>query len=248
MPFYAFRLDQMRVLQIRSNDLDDDVVTFTVFINNVDRGHRAGFFPSLAQGAVQPLNWLFGPFEVAQNDLVALVYSGTNTSDSQLDFSQQDVIEVKILNAIASGVVGALGGAVGSAVGTVLGLIGDPVGKFLGFSPPQHCNGLVFSNAVEFTGGGLDHLVFQGGQGGPPPNHSEKHFTHTLTDETTHDSSACGDVAQTEVTLSVLQVQSASVRDCVSRRFPSAPFLAEPLRRATRSNASSLRSLIGLRP
>ena len=99
MPFYAFRLDQIKILQTRAKSLDDDVVTFTVFVNNVDRGHQASFFPACSPGAVlgSRLGWIFGPFELALNDLVAVVYSGTNTSDSQLNFSQQDQIEVKIL-------------------------------------------------------------------------------------------------------------------------------------------------------
>ena len=90
---------------------DNDVVTFSIFVNHADRGHGAGFFPDLAAGSVTPaaavtpgsrvsmgVDWIVGPLELAQNDLVSIVYSGSNTSDSELtlETAQQDQIELKI--------------------------------------------------------------------------------------------------------------------------------------------------------
>jgi hypothetical protein len=248
MPFYAFRFDEIKVLETRAKILDDDVITFNVFVNNIERGRHARFFPSLDAGTVVHPGWIIGPFELAPNDAVAVVYSGTNTSDNQLDSTQQDQIEIKILDTITTAAVGAIGGPIGSVIGSVLGLIGDPVGKFLGFEPTGPCNGPLFFKSLQFTGGGLRDIPFQQGNGflDTLPGATESHFSETLTGEATH-STACGDTPRTEVTVSVLQMLSISVRDCVVRRFPSADFLVEGLRRATGSNASSLRSLIGLR-
>ena len=52
MAFYAFRLDKIHVLNPRGKIGDDDVVTFNVFVNQIDRGHGAGFFTDLTAGAV----------------------------------------------------------------------------------------------------------------------------------------------------------------------------------------------------
>src|SRR5919197_3150301 len=109
MPFYAFRLDSVHVLNPRGKIPDNDVVTFSVFVNQIDRGHGAGFFPALAAGAVIPAtavtpntrsgmsnDWIVGPLEIAPGDLIHVIYTGFNTSDSELDLSGQAEIEIKI--------------------------------------------------------------------------------------------------------------------------------------------------------
>ena len=125
--------------------------------------------------------------------------------------------------------------------------IGDPVGKFLGFAPQGPCNGLVFSDTVEFTGAGLATLPFLPDSSFHSlPQATAASFTRPYDDSATHDSSVCGEIAHTEITFSVLQVPSVSVRHNAGRLFPAAK-LSDGLRHATGSKASSLRSLLGLR-
>src|SRR6516162_8065517 len=156
MSFYMFRLERIHPITIRGRIPDDDIITFTVLVNQLERGRGAALFPDIGAGgsfspsAVPPGNgrnidpeWNIGPFEIAPGDLVAVTYTGTNTSDDHnitLDTALQDKIEIKILDTIvttaAGGVGGLVGGEVGSLVGSViggiLGVIGDPVGTILG--------------------------------------------------------------------------------------------------------------------
>jgi hypothetical protein len=261
MPFYAFRLDTIHVLNPRGKIPDDDVVTFNVFVNQIDRGHGTGFFTDLGAGsvigaaAVTPNNrlnmgvdWIVGPLELAPTDGVSIVYSGMNTSDNDnisLDTQQQDQIELGILNAILTGAVGAIPIA-GPAIAGVLGAIGDPVGKFLGYSPQGPCNGLVFSDSVQLTGGGLATLPYQPDTSFQPlPPATAASFTRAYDDSATHNDAVCGEVAHTQITFSVLQLPWVSVRGMAQRLFPAAN-LTQGLRHATGSTASSLRALIGL--
>ncbi len=266
MPFYAFRFDAIKCNNPRGKlPCDNDVVTFSVFVNQIDRGHGANFFVMCGGETVNPgrliapnnragamgTDWIVGPLELVPDDLVSIVYSGTNTSDSQLtlETQQQDQIEIKILDTIYTAAAGAIiGGPIGSAISAVLGAIGDPVGKLLNVSPQGPCNGLVFSDAVQFTGAGLASQSFQpsGSLLVTLPQATEAAFTRSYTDETTHDTSVCGKIAHTDITFSVLQLPSASVRSCASHLFPTVK-LSDGLRHATGSNAASLRSLIGLR-
>jgi hypothetical protein len=231
MTFYAFRLELINVITPRSRGLDDDVVTFGVLVNQVDRGHGTGTFPSLAAGsstpaaAVPPGNrknmngaWECGPFEFAPGDLVHVFYSGYNIADAHnitLDTQKQDEIELKILDAILSGAVGAIGGPLGSVIGGILGAITDPVGTLLGFEPPVRCDGLVFSDAVQFSGAGLDNLAMGAIAGEARPG---IRFTRNHTDAATHDSK-CGEVARTDIVFSVFRVPSVSVRSLLASRF-----------------------------
>jgi hypothetical protein len=114
---------------------DDDVVSFTVIINQVDRGHGSALFQVmntntvastdditedglLAYAARNRLNisdrWEIGPLEIAPIDDVAVVYTGTNTSDSSLSSlgtQKQDELEIKILDIVAKKYVSLLLGA-----------------------------------------------------------------------------------------------------------------------------------------
>jgi hypothetical protein len=275
MSFYAFRLDQIHAGNPRGQIPDNDVVTFSVLVNQIDRGHGAGFFPDLAAGSNCPAvavtantrngmskNWIVGPLEIALGDTVLVVYSGTNTSDSEVDLSGQGTIEIKILDSITSAAIGAIGGAVASAVTTVLGLIGDPVGKFLGYSAPVPCNGVVFSDAVSFSGSGLDSLAFHPNDTpyvvGFLPGSGESgefSFTRSYTDEATHNA-GCGEVAHYDVTFSVLKVTSISVRSYLRWLFPGAwkdgvlvPDFSQGLRQLAAPHAAvSVKGLLGLRP
>jgi len=275
MAFYAFRLDMIDVKNPRGKIPDSDVVTFGVLVNQQDRGNGAGYFPAMGAGSRVPAaavipnvrnglgrDWIIGPLEIAPGDSVHVVYSGTNTSDSQLDLSGQAEIEIKILNAMLGAAVGAPGGDIGAAITTVLSWIGDPVGKFLGFKKHGPCNGPVFSDAVPLIGSGLDNLPFQP----PPVTHpyvvevlpgaSEISFTRAYTDEANHNTDVCGAVAHTEVTFSILQVPSISVGYYARRLFPvhleqgkPVPDFAQGLRQLVPGGEPwSLRSLLRLRP
>jgi hypothetical protein len=256
-PFYAFRFDEIDVNNPRGKIPDNDIVTFSIFVNQVERGRGAGMFPAMAAGSkataaggVAPTtrtgiswHWIIGPMEIAPGDGISVVYSGMNTSDDELDLSQQAEIELKVLDAIVSGVVGAAGlGAIGSAVAGVLGVIGDPVGKFLGFHKEGPCNGLVFSDSVQFTGDGLSNLKY-----GPPefasmPHATEVSFTREYTDETTHNSDICGETAHTSIKFSVLQLPYVSIQD-YAREFgvASNQLLSKPPEAGTISVRSRLR-------
>jgi hypothetical protein len=258
-PFYAFRFDQIEVHNPRGKIGDNDIVTFSIFVNQVERGRGAGMFPALGPGSTgfgfsgdAPTtragisgHWVIGPIEIAPGDGISVVYSGTNTSDEELDLSQQAEIELKVLDAIVSGVVGAAGlGAIGSAVADVLGAIGDPVGKFLGFHKEGPCNGLVFSDTVQFTGSGLGDLAY-----GPPVFNNMSHatevsFTREYTDEATHNSDVCGEIAHTNVKFSVLQLPYVSIQDYATEfGLASNQLLSKPPEAGT----ISLRSRLKLR-
>lgn len=78
----------------------------------------------------------------------------------------------------------------------------------IGFQEQGPCNGPVFSDAVPFTGSGLDGL-------GSPTT-----FTRSYTDAATHDTGRCGDIAETDVVFSVWRVPFVSVKQSVMDRFP----------------------------
>jgi hypothetical protein len=262
MNFYAFKLEQIHVKSPRSKGLDDDVVTFGVLVNQQDRGHGTGFFPLLGQGhtvrasAVPPKNrknmnqlWEVGPFEIAPGDQVSVFYTGTNTSDEHninLDTEQQDKIELKILDSILSAAVGTIGGPVGAVIGAIVGQITDPVGKIIGFEPPVRCDGPVFSDAVPFSGSGLDNLSMTPFplDDGHRPGIS---FTKSYTDAANHDTK-CGDIAETDITFSVIRVPFISVRSLRASRFPDVSPTTGLRQLAEAGGAISIKSLLGVRP
>jgi hypothetical protein len=268
--FYIFKLNELHVKHSRGNIPDQDVITFSIFVNQLDRGHGTGIFNgmvaadySVPADAVPPNNrfnmdnhWQVGPLEIAPGDGIHVIYSGTNISDEQLtslSTQQQDEIELKILSAVAAAAVEALTGGiglVGTGIAAALGAIGDPVRKFLGFAPQGPCNGPVFSDAVQFSGSGLDNLnmVPLGQQQATPPlpSYSTISFTRTYTDEATHDPNICGHIAETDVTFSVLRVSFISVAWSMTDRgwFPSGG-----LRQHGQPGTTiSVKSLFGLRP
>lgn len=269
MPFYAFSLDSLNVKNPRGKLPDNDTVTFSVFVNQVERGRAAGEFPDLAAGSLVPAGdvvprtrggmswgaWIIGPLEIAPGDAINLVYSCTNTSDSQLSDQDQEKLELKILDTITTAAVGAVAGSVGSAVAGVLGFIGDPVGKFLGWSSQGPCNGIIFSDTAPFSGAGLDALSFHppvgvvGAPSIPEGDASQFSFTRAYTDEPTHDSSVCGQIAHYEITFSAVHVPFVSVYFYLRQLFPRNFIPSKGLRPLAPAGATvSVRRLLGLRP
>lgn len=276
MSFYIFRLDQIHVKHKRGNIPDSDVVTFSIFVNQLDRGHGTGTFPAMAASvdsvptnAIPPNNtmnmnkdWAIGPLEIAPGDSVHVIYTGTNISDKELtslSTQQQDEIELKLLSAVASAAVGALNGGLGpvsEGVAAALGAVGDPVGKFLGYAPQGPCNGQVFSDAVQFSGNGLDNLAmvplgYQQNAMPPMPDYSVISFTRSYTDEATHDTNLCGHIAETDVTFMVLRASFISLKWAVTDRFPShypTEFNKGLRQYGPPDTTISVKSLLGLRP
>jgi len=252
MSFYEFRFEKFHAIHKRGNIPDSDLVTFTVMINQIDRGHGSALFNVVTTNSVQStddvsadtpmypayparnalnmdVGWTTGPFETAPNDEVVVIYSGTNTSDSSLASlpnQDQDELELKILNAIAKkGVAVVLGAGIGEELGSAFSeafkeIFEDPIGDLIGYSRQGPCNGPVFSDARRLTGAELDNLNV-----GPlasdigPYRYPGVRFTNHYTDEATHDSDVCGNVAETDVTYSLFRLPYVSVKDLMSRRF-----------------------------
>jgi hypothetical protein len=248
MAFYAFSLDSLDVKFQRGKLQDLDVITFSVPVNQLVRAKAVGVGPGISgyptyleavpidKGtkvrSVRQAGWVAGPLDIAEGDQVTLVYSGTNISDTpwKLAAQQQDDIETKLLDAVVSAAVGAVGGEIAAAVGSVLGLIGDPVGKLLGIHHQGPCNGPVFSDSLSFAGSGLARLPFQPRNIPDLPEVTATGFARDYTDEATHDSSTCGHVAETTVHFSAYRLSSLSLRTWIPganqglRRLSTPPF------------------------
>ena len=260
MSFYLFRLELINVLHRRGVIPDDDIVTFSVLVNQVDRGHGTGLFPAMVAGEPIPAkvipvgnrlnidsSWTIGPLAIDPGDSLHVIYTGTNISDKQLvslSTKDQDALEIKLLDAVTAAALTAAAtlGAVAAAVAGGLGLIGDPVGKLLGVTPQGPCNGLVFSDAVQFSGSGLDNLDLIASSPSALPSLS---FTQTHDDSATHDTSICGAIAQTEITFSITRQATVSTMSLLAKRFPSRP--GPGLRSLAGKPEFSLFSLLGLR-
>jgi hypothetical protein len=267
MSFYMFRLERIHAITIRGRIPDDDIITFTVLVNQLERGRGAALFPAIGAGAsfspfaVPPRNgknidreWNIGPFQVAPGDLISVAYTGTNTSDDHsiaLDTEKQDKIEIKILDTILTTATGGVGGLLGSAIGAVFGLISDPVGTILGFRPQGPCNGVVFAEGRDFTGAGLDNTPMQPlsqvadlDTPLPPKWPGISLTSDVLTDAATHDTAKCGHVAETTITMSVFRLPFISVRSLVGSRFPHG--LGKGLRQVGSPGNVSLKSRLGI--
>jgi hypothetical protein len=220
MAFYAFVFGSMTVKFQRGQIPDNDIVTFSIFVNQVDHGHTVGTFNDLVTGATVPGDpmffldrmgfWTIGPLRINDGDGVDVIYTGTNVSDLPPDTQGQ--LEVKLLDVVLGAVVGAAGlGAIGSAIGSALNFLGDPVGKLLGVRPQGPCNGPVFHDAVFFPGSGLAALPYEQLDALAGPDYRGSSFTRSYTDEETHDSTICGHIAETDVTFGVMTFPYVSV-------------------------------------
>lgn len=289
MSFYIFRFEKLSVKHKRGNVPDDDVVTFAIMINQLDRGHATGCFPAMVANTVvttddiaYPEGWLafparnatpntsvlwqVGPLETDPGDDVSVVYTGFNTSDSNLSTlgtQAQDELEIKILNIVAKKFVGLiLGAGFGDDIGSALSeafneYFEDPIGELIGYKRQGPCNGPVFVGAERFHGSDLDGLMlaplsYTLYPGTPYPKNVVSEFpgirlTFTYTDEASHDTNVCGHIAETDVTFSICRVPFISLRTWVPRRFPY-PDLSAGLRRLGPPGAFSIKSLLGITP
>jgi hypothetical protein len=288
MSFYEFRFERFQVLHKRGIINDQDLVTFTILINGMDRGHGSVLFSVVSSNSVHSVDdiaadswyraypagntlnmtsgWVTGPFEIAPDDDVVVIFTGTNTSDSSLSslpHQDEDELELKILNQIAKkGVALVSGVGLGEELGNLFSeafekIFEDPVGDLIGYSRQGPCNGPVFSDAIRFTGHDLDHLDAQQLSPNPPATGSYRNpgvrFTRHYTDEATHDESICGHFADTDVTWALFRSPYVSVKDLIDWRFrgmsPSAGLrhLAQPPKFQPGSTIS-IKSLFGVLP
>ena len=254
MAFYAFRLDRINGKFPRGKTNDNDIVTFSVFINQINKGNLAGMFidpgdiparlvvadkrtgSALGHKITEPSrfpgnweSWIIGPLEIVPTDGITIIYSGTNVSktDWAINDDKRAKAETKILDTLISVVIGAAGlGLIGAGVSEALGLLTDPIGEFLGLTggPSPDCNGLVFSDTLQFVGSGLANLPFKHPTGLSSyttlPDATTFESTRSYTDEATHDSDKCGHIAETDVTFSVLKIPHISVKYYLKALFP----------------------------
>jgi hypothetical protein len=285
MSFYEFRFEEFQAIHKRGNVLDDDLITFTILINQVDRGHGSGLFVSVytnsfhstddfsfltsvyAHPAGHTLNmgedWTAGPFEIAPADDIIIIYTGVNTSDSSLANSPaQERLELDILNQVAKKGIGLVAGVgLGVELGELFSdafneLIADPVGDLLDWHANGPCNGLVFSDAVRFSGRELDDLAMG------PLTHTLNprtsyaqtanygcpgiRFTKRYTDAASHNTDICGHVAETDVTFSLFRLPYVSVKNLMGRRFPDYHSSLRSVRPP--GSAFSLKRVLGVLP
>jgi len=157
MPFYAFRLNAIKVNNQRGKIPDDDVVTFQVAVNTVLRGQGTILLEDVASGALLPLvpppsptytftplapnpgsaqnidvDWIIGPFELAPGDGVTILYTGTNVSDQyvELNKADQDKLTLQLADAFAEAFFGeVVAGEAGAALGAVSSKASELLGK-----------------------------------------------------------------------------------------------------------------------
>jgi hypothetical protein len=226
MPLFTIRLNSINAIVTRSvfsdgrKSSDTDVITFIVLLNQQVIGKGAATFDPVfgkmdallfppATGSGMNSKWQVRDIEIGPNDGLTIVYTGTNISGGKIDVSQEQLaqLEIKALDSLVSAAVGAVGGPITSAIGSVLGLIGDPIGQLLGFHTTPNCDGLVFSDTIQFTGAGLLKLPFERPDPSDPTVAStakEAIIVRSYTDAPTHDTSKCGPEAQTEVRFSIV--------------------------------------------
>lgn len=237
MPFYGFKLNELHIFTTRGRRSDNDIVTFSVLVNQRERGAAAGLFTALAPGSRVPAaavrastvrgaasrDFVVGPLEIRPDDLVDIVFTGVRVSDQDVGDDQAKVT-LKILDKLLGATVGAVAGPVGAVAGAVLGFVSNPAAKILGFEPNGPCDGVVFSDVVSFTGAGLDTLAYGkpailGGFLATLPRAEEARLTRSRTGDLHHDKETCGDVARTDIEIGVIRVPSVSVLSQNKRLF-----------------------------
>jgi hypothetical protein len=173
-------------------------------------------------------DWVIGPLYVEDNDRVDVVYTATNLSDANLpSMSQQEADKwaIKTMNIYYSLLVGEFISGIGlSALADYIGaraaeaaaaFLADPVGTLLGYKPPGHCNGTVFSDKKSFTGATLAALPSTPGTErtwGREVKAWWSELTEHYSDEATHNPDMCGATAQTDVTIKITRYQQWSMK------------------------------------
>ena len=255
MSFYAFRLNSIFCNYQRGKQPDNDVLTFQVFsnktlcgqgaitLNAVTSGNLIQLVPPpsttytftpLAPNYKDRINdaWIIGPIDVNPSDSISILYTATNTSDS--DFNPDEVdrnrLEIQLLEryyqALLSVAAIEVGGLVGAAIDLaaeifkeakdplsklsstfkeIADVISDPVATLLGHIQDASCNGVVFAGVYTLSGEELDKLTYSA-----PTQYISLDRAHEntvsvhLTDASNHDTGNCGHVAETDISFSIL--------------------------------------------
>jgi hypothetical protein len=166
-----------------------------------------------------------GPIEIADDDDVVIVYAGDNISDDPDIVHRQDFDQAltKAVSALYVAVLGEAAGALISTLGLAGGIqfikgllggdydkfLGNPVGYVLGLKPTGPCNGIVYKDSLKQTGREISQLIYE------PLSFDRQYFGATAkatlkksyTDADSHDTNACGPVANTDVTIEISSYQ-----------------------------------------
>ena len=147
MAFYAFRLNSLDIVNQRSShdDMDDDLLTFQVLVNDAEQGAGAITYPAIRSGDQISLNnqfpttrrhvspyWIVGPVEAKPTDSIRVAYTGTNQGDltSEPDQADQDRLETKALDVYFAAMLGTAGESLGAAaIGAAFEAASGPIGK-----------------------------------------------------------------------------------------------------------------------
>jgi hypothetical protein len=207
MAKYIFRLDRMKVYFQRGKKDDRDVVTFAIQIGERQYGltrvidHiRSGLlvefsnFPPVTLEGRSNENWELGPIKVQSDDIVEIIYSGVNTSDSDALITDKEAVSITFA---------VLEAAAGDKLGPFMNIAGEIVGAL--FPEKPKCNGVAFAERISFldaklsretqTATGLREFVV-----------TRKSINPDLPED-------CGHPPDTDVTFSVRLVPFESVRE-----------------------------------
>ena len=122
MGYYAFQLEELDCRHPRSQVTDVDIVSFGVAVNSQPHGMVAGKL-TLGAGSRVPMEivnadvpsrwgltaggWIVGPIYAAPDDLVQIIYSGLNVSDTPQGSDEKIApLELKILDAYYGAMAG----------------------------------------------------------------------------------------------------------------------------------------------
>ena len=250
--YYSFELSRIHCIEPRSRGANDiDLITFGVLLNQRDQGHGAVIVPVYRGSSMTPAelmeesrsngygttfsgvhmgrDWMIGPTEVRDGDGVGMLFTGTNTNDSQLPTADQQKMDRMVLDAyniyyswlagefvsglgltVISEFVGSTIGGAGSAIASFLA---DPVGTLLGYEPQGPCNGLAFGDNLSRSSRDLESLEWA-----PDPYEwatgpvEMAVMTQSYDDSATHPSKNCGATAHTEIEITVRRSQTWSMR------------------------------------
>ncbi|MBB3428908.1 hypothetical protein FHT85_005939 [Rhizobium sp. BK312] len=170
--------------------------------------------------------WTIGPIEVDDDDQVVIVYQGLNVSDDP-NFVHTDAWNegvTKVVSTIDEWLIGQF--LVGLDLAfpelpdgikeilpqDIQKFLDNPVGYILGVRPSGPCNGIVFKDALAFTGRDLAALAYE-----PVPasdfvldavGKSERFLlAKSYDDSDTHNEEICGPVAHTDVGIAIVRYE-----------------------------------------
>jgi hypothetical protein len=178
--------------------------------------------------------WIIGPTEVRDGDNVQVIVTGTNTNDSQLptaDQQKMDRLELDALNIYYSWMAGQfisalglssiaeyIGSQVGGAGGAIAAFFADPVGTILGYEPQGPCNGPGVGGDPDTDKIGLASRDLESLDWAPDPVQwatgpvEMAVITKSYDDSKTHNAERCGEIARTEIDITVRRSQQWSMQ------------------------------------